>query len=166
MRWLERVPPHWQRRLDDPFFWIGMLLAAIVVLFLWLTYVSVSTAHTSARQARADAIRIASQRAAADAAYERCIDSIPGLMKVSTHVAGVNEAFEVLINNSLVTIKSNPGDPLNRVRIANVNRLAAAYGKVAAVKALPVPTDLDCVNRKRDALGEPPLKRLPAGYKR
>lgn len=167
MSLLARIPDSWRKHLDDDRLWIRVAYIGIVALFLWLAYISKSQSEDLAHQARLEAVRMAEKNANAQASYDRCIESIPLVRRFSTHVAGVNEAFEVLLTNSLVTIaNAKPDDPLQSVRIANVNRLAAAYGKVAAIKALPVPDDLECLNRRREVLDKPPLKKLPAGYQR
>lgn len=153
MSLLARIPAGWRDRLDSNKLWRAVPYVGIVILFLWLAYVQQSQTRDLANQAKREAVKIAEQRSAANAAYGRCVDSIVPTARISTHVAGVNEAFVVILESSLRTLAVTPrSDPLYRVRVANVRKLAAAIRRVAAVKGFPVPTLADCKARRRDAL--------------
>lgn len=153
MRVLARVPAKWRQRLDHWPVWMGIAFFGLVAVSVWVMTVQQHTARVQAAQARNDAIRIAEARAAANSAYQRCIGSIAPTMRVSTHVAGVNEAFGVLLRNSRATLAATPrSDPQRAVRAANLERLEAAVRKVAAIKSFPAPTRAECAQRRREAL--------------
>lgn len=153
MRLLARVPERWRQRLDNIYFWLGVAYFALVAITVWLAFVSQSNAQTAARQAKAEAIRIAEQRSAAESAYRRCIEGRAPTLRVSRHVAGVNAAFEVLLRNSRAVLEATPkDDPQFTVRRANYRRFKAALADVAAVRSFPVPTVSECKQRRREAL--------------
>lgn len=141
MTLLNRVPDRVRTTLDNWKFWVALLIAAGFGLLVWVAVVNSETARTAARNAEL----VATQRATARTSFNDCVRSRPYLRKISRHIAGVNELATLLVQNSEATIKAAPpGDPLTRVRIANLHRLVKAQQKVAAAKRVQVPTVAQC----------------------
>lgn len=153
MKVLAHIPERWRKRLDHWPIWMAIAFFGLVVAYVWMLSQQQRTAKVQAEQAKIAAIRVAETRATAQSAYRRCVDSIPQLKAISTHVGGVNEGFSVILRNSLDSLQATPkDDPLYHVRLANFQRLERAVKAVAAVKAFPVPTLSECKQRRTEAL--------------
>lgn len=147
------IPSALRRHLDDWPFWVGVAYFGLVSVVVALYFLNSRTAQAQADSARNEAVRIAEQRAAAESAYSRCADSIKPTRKVSTHVMGVNEAFQVLLANSIRNHQATPpSNPQYEAQQVNIRNLRKAIRKVAAVKSFPAPTVKECEQRRRDAL--------------
>lgn len=141
--------------LDNWRFWMGVAYVAIavVIVFLWINYQDV--ADSQARQARDEAVKIASVQAQASATYQSCLNAIPELEKINTHVQGVNEFARTILVNSHQTLIATPkDDPQYAVRFANYERLLAATTKIGAARSIPVPTKQDCKDRRKAVIAQ------------
>lgn len=153
MRLLARVPERWRDILDSWQFWIGVAFFVLALVVVWLFVLNQRTTRTEAAAAAERAVLAERQRAAANSNYAACIVSIPQLTRISRHLGGVNDLADVLLTNSREIARATPkNEPAYRTRIANLARLETAAAKIAAIKALPVPTVKQCKERRRMAL--------------
>jgi hypothetical protein len=98
---------------------------------------------------------VAERRAAATAAYQRCVSSIVPTQRVSTHVAGVNDLAEILLANAIRNHNVTPrSSPQWETQLVNIRFLRMAVRKVAAVKSFPAPTKAECRDRRDEALSQ------------
>jgi hypothetical protein len=132
------------RHTDSWRFWMTIAFLALSGIVLWGIYLTQQSAQLGATTAKQQAITAAR----IDADYRSCVRSIPSLRSISTHVQGVNELGEILVENSRALLHTPP----YAVRRANLHRLERAQRKIAAVRSFPVPTVRSCAARRR-ALG-------------
>lgn len=147
------IPRVLRKHLDDWPFWVAVAYFGLVGVVVALYFLNGRTARAQADNARAEAVRIAEQRSAAESAFSRCIESIVPTKRVSTHVIGVNEAFGVLLANSIRNHRATPpSTPQYDAQEVNIRNLRKAIRKVAAVKSFPAPTAEECRQRRAEAL--------------
>lgn len=150
---LARVPPKWRERLDHWPLWMAIAYFALVAMIVGLYVLNGRTSAAQADAARNEAIRLAERRAAAQSAFDRCKASIVPTRRVSLHVEGVNEAFRVLLTNSVRNHRATPTtSPQYQAQKVNIRNLRKAIRKVAAVKKFPAPTLEECKARRDELL--------------
>jgi hypothetical protein len=144
-----------RRFMDNWKFWMLIAYVGLVGLFLFGFALNNRTARAQALAARNDAVRVAERRAAATAAYQRCVGSIVPTQRVSTHVAGVNDLAEILLANAIRNHNVTPrSSPQWETQLVNIRFLRMAVRKVAAVKSFPAPTKAECRARRDEALSQ------------
>lgn len=145
------VPGLVRRRLDSPYFWLILAYLGLVIVgvFSWDI-----RSDSIQRDAGAVASRIAEKRATAEAAYQRCLASIPSSTRANKFLDGVEALADVLVLNARLTLveTSRDGGDLLRLRRENAERLQYARRAIGAIRPFPVPTRQECRDRRKEAL--------------
>ncbi len=125
--------------------WVIMMTLATIVLAGATLIIGSAQATQASRNARDEAIR----QSVAAGIYNDCAASIPTLRAVSTHISGVNDLANLLVENSKRSLRALPRSaPDYRARQLNILGLEKARAKIATVKTLTVPSLEVCAARR------------------
>lgn len=145
-----RYEPRVREFLNSWQLWMGIAWLGIVAVVVGLIIVRNTALTAQAEIQREASLHHAEVVATGNAAYNSCVQSIPTLRRISTHLLGVNEIARAAVENARAIAVATPrSDPEYGVRHRNYERIRAATAKVAAVQKLPVPNRDDCSARRR-----------------